>query len=91
MNLRDHINTFPRNLRSRARRRLADAAGVSEPAVRHWANGTRKVQPSKVLVVETATDGVVTRHDLRPDIFGDFPETNPDRKGRRIPPEGNQR
>ncbi|MBF0445791.1 MAG: helix-turn-helix domain-containing protein [Magnetococcales bacterium] len=73
MTLHEHINSFPRHLRTGIRNDLAQAAGVSEPAVRHWANGTRKVHPNKVLDLENATGGSVTRHDLRPDIFGPLP------------------
>lgn len=55
------------------RRMIAIAHGVSEVTVRAWANGNRN-HPYRLAAIETTeiiTGGKVTRHDLRPDIFGD--------------------
>ena len=50
---------------------LADKAGLTQPGV-HWLlNGGGKVSPETAIKIEAATDGGVSRHDLRPDIFGD--------------------
>lgn len=37
-------------------------------------HGVRPVPPTLVLAIENATGGEVTRHDLRPDIFGPAPQ-----------------
>lgn len=54
------------------RREIASAHGVAESTVRSWANGNRShpSQLSAVEITETVTCGRVTRHDLRPDVFG---------------------
>lgn len=49
---------------------LAAKLGVSDEAVRKW---KRRVPAERVLEIESATNGVVTRHELRPDIY---PEGN---------------
>jgi len=50
--------------------RLGRLAGVSQTAIWKLATG-RTVRPSAELAVaiERATNGAVTRHDLRPDIY----------------------
>lgn len=45
---------------------LADALGISKQAVSGWG----KCPAERVLQVEAATQGVVSRYRLRPDIFG---------------------
>ena len=54
------------------RRQIAGAHGISEVTVRSWANGARKhpYSLSAIEITETMTGNRVTRHDLRPDIFG---------------------
>jgi len=49
--------------------KLADALGVTPQAVYLWKK-SGKVPAERVLAVEAATGGGVTRHELRPDIFG---------------------
>jgi DNA-binding transcriptional regulator YdaS (Cro superfamily) len=49
---------------------LARACGVKQGHVWHWLNKSHSVPANYVLVVEAATGGAVTRHELRPDIFG---------------------
>lgn len=49
---------------------LARRIGVNQQNISHWlnkANGT--VPAEQVIPIETATDGAVTRHQLRPDIY----------------------
>ncbi len=55
-----------------ARQMIADAHGVSEVTVRAWANGTRNhpFRLKSITITESVTAGKVTRHDLRPDVFG---------------------
>jgi DNA-binding transcriptional regulator YdaS (Cro superfamily) len=47
---------------------LADALGVTKQAITGWRQ--RGVPPERVLAVERLTGGAVTRHELRPDVFG---------------------
>jgi DNA-binding transcriptional regulator YdaS (Cro superfamily) len=56
---------------------MARLLQVSPQAVSQWVKGKRPVPPRLALKIETATG--VSRHDLRPDIFG--PE--PDKGGKR--------
>lgn len=49
---------------------LARACGVKQGHVWHWINKSMRVPAEHVLSVEAATGGTVTRHELRPDIFG---------------------
>ena len=49
---------------------LARACGVKQGHVWHWLNKSRSVPANYVLAIEAATGGAVTRHELRPDIFG---------------------
>lgn len=51
---------------------LARKLDVSPQAVCNWSE--RGVPPERVIDVETAVDGEVTRYELRPDIFGKDPE-----------------
>jgi DNA-binding transcriptional regulator YdaS (Cro superfamily) len=50
---------------------LARALGVTPQAVSQWVKGTRPVPPRHALAIELATG--VSRHDLRPDVFGSAP------------------
>ena len=52
---------------------LARLAGVSQTAVNKWLHGGR-LSAESALAVERATSGKVTRHRLRPDIFGPRPQ-----------------
>ena len=45
---------------------LARALGVTVQAVCAW----KRCPPRRALAVEKACRGLVTRHELRPDIFG---------------------
>ena len=71
MKLSTYIQKFPRSERAKVRRAIASACGVSEVAVRHWANGTRKPPAERWAGIQSATKGAVTPRDLRPEAFGD--------------------
>jgi hypothetical protein len=52
---------------------------VTTQAIRNWIepdgrSNARKPSPKKVHAIEAATSGNVTRHDLRPDIYGPAPK-----------------
>lgn len=49
--------------------KLADAVGISPMAVNKWIKN--RVPAERCAAVEKATEGKVTRQQLRPDIFGD--------------------
>lgn len=49
---------------------LAKVLGVTPQQVNQWVLGTRPVPPGRCRAIEDATGGVVTRYDLRPDVFG---------------------
>lgn len=51
---------------------------VKPQAVRNWiepegSDNFRRPSPKKIHAIEAATSGVVTRHDLRPDVYGPKP------------------
>lgn len=71
MTLREYVHAYPRGKRIKARKIIAEALGVTEASVRSWENGTRNPTPEKVLMIESLTEGQVSRHELRPDIYGD--------------------
>ncbi|MGE0716898.1 MAG: transcriptional regulator [Alphaproteobacteria bacterium] len=48
---------------------LARKCGVSQAHVWHWLHKTRRVPAERVLAIESATGGHVSRHELRPDIY----------------------
>ncbi|MGC5885710.1 transcriptional regulator [Ralstonia pseudosolanacearum] len=57
-------------LRSRPRgtlRWLAEVIGVNQSDVSNWATGRRPVPPIRCVAIERATEGAVTRPELRPD------------------------
>jgi DNA-binding transcriptional regulator YdaS (Cro superfamily) len=69
MRLREWIDQFPVSQRRLIREALGAATDVSEMAVRHWANGTRRVPGPKCIPIEQFTDQQVTCYEIRPDIF----------------------
>lgn len=50
--------------------KFAKAAGTKAVYLTHIANGHRKPSFKLTHRIEKATGGKVSRHDLRPDIFG---------------------
>lgn len=67
MNLRDYL---ARDRRAAAR--LAVALGVRVQMIYPWANGRRPCPPLRCLAIERATEGAVTRQDLRPQDWCDI-------------------
>lgn len=50
---------------------LADVLGIKSPSITEWHK--RKVPVERCAAIEQATDGAVTRQELRPDVFGEPP------------------
>ena len=48
---------------------LAKACGVKQQHVWKWLHRCPRVPAEHVLAIEKATNGAVSRHDLRPDIY----------------------
>ena len=59
---------------------LADLLGVSKVAVNQWLSGERPVPAGRCIAIEEATNGAVTRYDLRPAIFGQDPSKSAARR-----------
>jgi len=53
---------------------LARKIGTAQPVVSNWLT-RRRVPAGRVLAVERATGGKVTRHELRPDLYPVEPRT----------------
>ena len=53
---------------------LARRIGVSQNAVSRWMRINGQVGDRFAIKVEQATDGAVSRHDLRPDLYPRDPE-----------------
>ncbi len=73
MNLSDY-----RKERGLSQAALADAltqAGskATQALVSQWENGGVTIPVERMAAIEKLTDNLVTRHDLRPDIFGPAP------------------
>jgi DNA-binding transcriptional regulator YdaS (Cro superfamily) len=58
---------------------LARRLSVSPGLVWQWLNGRRQVAAEQVLPIERATNGAVSRHEIRPDIY---PQPNTRRQRR---------
>lgn len=48
--------------------KLASLIGVTRQAIYQW----DRIPAERVIAIENATGGKVTRHELRPDLFGDI-------------------
>lgn len=57
---------------------LARRIGKKQAHIWNWLNRDKQLPAEVVLAIEGATEGRVTRHELRPDIFGPAPK--PERK-----------
>jgi DNA-binding transcriptional regulator YdaS (Cro superfamily) len=67
MKLSAYIQTYPRDQRVAIRQKIAQAAGVTEPEVRHWCNGLRRIPSRRMRAIEKATEGAVTCYDMLPE------------------------
>lgn len=48
---------------------LAHALGVTQGTISHWLTGRVRVPAERVIPIEQATGGKVTRQELRPDLY----------------------
>lgn len=48
---------------------LARRINVTPGLVWQWLHGRRRIAAEQVLKIESATEGRVSRHDLRPDLY----------------------
>ncbi len=55
---------------------LAKSLGKRQSLIWSWLQKDGVVPAEHCLPIETATQGRVTRHDLRPDIFGPAPQAS---------------
>lgn len=53
---------------------LARRIGKKQAHIWNWLNRDKCVPAEVAIPIEQATEGKVTRHDLRPDIFGPAPK-----------------
>ncbi|MDO9235982.1 MAG: Cro/CI family transcriptional regulator [Aquabacterium sp.] len=65
------LNTWTSSERGRSLW-LANAVGVSPPVVSDWCTGKKAVPLERCVAIERATNGEVTRQDLRPDDWQDI-------------------
>lgn len=73
MNIKTYLQT--QGLTQKA---FADQLAVSPGLVWQWINGQTPVTAERAREIESATGGLVTRHELRPDIFDPPAEARPD-------------
>ena len=60
------LNTW---LKTHSQTDLANRIGVTPAAVNHWKKGIRDIDPRRVIQIEKATKGAITRYEMRPDIY----------------------
>ena len=48
---------------------FAKKIGVTQSFVSQWISGYRPVPATKVITIEKATNEIISRYDLRPDVF----------------------
>jgi len=63
MNLSEYLKQSPRG----GGTALAVQIGVAQPTVSEWSTGKKQVPIERCVAIERATEGAVTRRDLRPD------------------------
>lgn len=76
MNITTYLDSFAKRERIKVRKRISKLLEVSESAVKHWYHGVRSPAPVHALKIEKITNGLVTRYELRPDIYPAPDSTN---------------
>ena len=62
MNLKTYLETT-------TQKELAELLGVTQGLVSQWVTERTQITAERCIQIETKTHGVITRHELRPDIF----------------------
>jgi DNA-binding transcriptional regulator YdaS (Cro superfamily) len=70
MNLSEYINQG-----HGTQSQLAKSLDVTPVLIHQWVKDKRQVPAERCLAIEAATSGLVTRYELRPDVFGCDPKT----------------
>ena len=70
MNLKTYLKRT-----KRSQSEFAGKLGVTQGLVSQWVKGVTTITPERAIDIEGATEGMVTRYDLRPDIFGRAPQS----------------
>lgn len=73
MNLSDYRKSAELSQGDFAKQLTEAGSKASQGLISQWESGAVKVPPDRWGVIEKITDGAVTRHDLRPDVFGPAP------------------
>ncbi len=68
------LPTFVKQSGSQAK--AAAQLGVTQGMVWQWLNGHCGISAERAIKIEEKTGGVVTRYELRPEIFGSAPVDN---------------
>ena len=58
-----------RHPRERGQSELARRLGISQQCISKWILLNRPITPNLVLKIEEITEGKITRHQLRPDLY----------------------
>jgi DNA-binding transcriptional regulator YdaS (Cro superfamily) len=62
--------TLNEYLKTRGKQKeLAQRLKITQGAVSQWATGSQRVTAERAIDIELATDGAVTRQELRPDVY----------------------
>lgn len=69
MTLVDYINKLSAEDRASFNKDVMAALGVNKAAISHWVSGRQKISPKNAKQLELLTNGLITREELRPDIF----------------------
>lgn len=72
------LQTYLSSLPTGGKARFSEAIGVSSAYLYQMSTGLRPVKPTLARAIQAATNGAVTVHDLRPDIFGPAPGVPPE-------------
>lgn len=69
-----HLKTIFERLKAhpdiKTKRKVAEICGISPPALNYW----KRVPSEHCIELERASEGAVTRYDMRPDVFGTAPD-----------------
>ncbi len=62
MDLKSYLNTTTQT-------EFAQRLGVTQGLIYQWINGRTRITAERCIEIEYATHGIVTRQELRPDLF----------------------